>query len=350
METKTDFDMINFNVIIIGAGPAGCSVAAFLDGYRILLIDKSKLPREKPCGGILTEKCSKFINKFNLEHNVFMHPKISKVEYIDWDNNLKLEQRKNWWNVNRQNLDYFLFRICRDKVLFSPETKFLDFKQKDGGVKVLVEKQGKKYYLKTKYLVGADGAFSRVRKKISNREIPYYYAVQEKLNTKINQDTTYFIYDSEITDHYCWVIPKGDYTVIGAAIKKGYSIEEKMDLLKRKVRDKLNISGAKINSEGAPGLKPASLEDIILGQGNVFLVGEAAGLISPSSGEGVSYALMSGEKCAEAIKRNPTDTLDEYKKLCDPIISTLNEKIQKANLLINPAKRIELFNIVKSKV
>ncbi len=339
--------MNEFDVVVVGAGPAGCAVVNSLVGYKILLVDRAKLPRDKPCGGILIEKSAEIIKRYDIKSQIVRYPKITRIEYVDWDNNLIVEQKKNWWNIERKSLDSFLFSLCKDKVVLFQETKFLDFKEKKNRIEVLVERGSKRYIIKTKYLVSAEGALSRVRRRFSSKVIPYYYAVQEKLKTKITPNKTYFIYDNDITDYYSWVIPKGQFTVVGSAIKRGDDVEEKIELMKTKTRINLGISGKVAQREGAVGLKPGRLDDITLGRGNILLVGEAAGLISPSSGEGISYALRSGELCGKAISDSPENVLEEYKKLCKPIISEMSKKIEKSTLLADPKKRIELFKTLK---
>ncbi len=337
-----------FDVIIVGAGPAGCSVANTLSGYETLLLDWSKFPRDKPCGGLLVEECAESIKKFDIENKVLMYPKISCMRYVDWNNNLEYEEKRNLWNVNRRSFDYTLLKFSENKVQFSSETKFLNFEQNNSSVRVLIEKNNKKFFLEAKYLIGADGASSSIRRKISTNNIPYYFVMQEWIRIKnIEPHVVYFIYDNEITDYYSWIIPKGKYTIIGSAIKKGDNTYEKLQLLKKKIKDNLNLSGIPLRKEGAIGLRPSNSTDVILGKDNVLLVGEAAGLISPSSGEGISFALESGERCAKAIIKNPDNPLNEYEKLCESLLSNMNEKIQKSIMISDPLKRIELLKYAK---
>ena len=80
-------------------------------------------------------------------------------------------------------------------------------------------------------------------------------------------------------------------------------------------------------------LRPRSLDDVQLGRGRVLLCGEAAALISPSSAEGISYALWSGSACARAIRVAPDDALPSYQLLCVELLERLEQKIRKAGAL-----------------
>jgi flavin-dependent dehydrogenase len=73
------------------------------------------------------------------------------------------------------------------------------------------------------------------------------------------------------------------------------------------------------------------------------LVGEAAGLISPSTGEGISFALRSGEECARALNTNITDALQEYIRLCKPLVSEIVSKMGKAEGLSNQKTRANML-------
>jgi len=141
----------------------------------------------------------------------------------------------------------------------------------------------------------------------------------------------FFIFDDEITDYYCWLIPKDDGVEIGAALSP-YRARETFEKFKRKVSDKLGITGTG-ELQSAIILRPESAKDFILGKNSVFLCGEAAGLISPSSAEGISYALLSGKYCAEVFNSHKKNQLSLYKKKCKPILERLKNKIDKSKVL-----------------
>lgn len=83
-----------YDIIIVGAGPSGCSIANSLKkDYKILMIDWSLFPRDKPCGGLLTDESVEFLSKINLPDSVYSQPKEINMRFIDWDNNLEVEQK-----------------------------------------------------------------------------------------------------------------------------------------------------------------------------------------------------------------------------------------------------------------
>lgn len=80
---------------------------------------------------------------------------------------------------------------------------------------------------------------------------------------------------------------------------------------------------------------------IFLGKDNVFLIGEAAGLISPSTAEGISFALRSGKYCAETF--NKGNNLNYYKKMCEVLKKEIQEKYTKLKILQAPEKRLKIL-------
>jgi len=333
-----------YDIIIVGAGPAGCSAAKFLSGkYNILMVDWSKFPRDKSCGGLLVEETQDFIKDWRMPKNVFSFPKYLNMKIIDWDNDLKVDIKRKIWNVSRRDFDCWLLKVLQNDIHFFPEAKFLEFEEKKKNVEILLEINNKRKHVRTKYLIGANGVFSNIRKVLAKKPMRYYIAIQHWIKHDNIGDSTYFIYDNEITNFYSWIIPKRDNLILGSALKKDSNIKDKMKILKKKLKEKLDISGKVFKKEAAILSRPKTEKDIFLGNDKVFLVGEAAGFISSSSGEGISFALRSGYNCARAINENSKDTFSLYEKFSENLINEIKEKINKSDILSVSKKRKAMF-------
>jgi geranylgeranyl diphosphate/geranylgeranyl-bacteriochlorophyllide a reductase len=322
-----------YDIVIVGAGPAGCTAARYLsDKFSVLMIDKASFPRNKPCGGLLVEESQTFIKPLEPLDFIFPKPKKLKLELVDWGNGLKVEIDRDYVNVIRHKFDYWLMQLVGDKVAFMDKTELSDFILRDGGMNLVLNRDNKTHIVKARYLIGADGAGSTVRKKISPKPIRTYVAIQETVDFELNSHA-YFIYDDEITDFYSWAIPKNGKLVIGSALRMNNgSIREKFDLLKAKLARNMGIEGQYDNKESCLLVRPETVEDIILGKGNILLAGEAAGLISPSTSEGISFALRSGKLAAHALN-GMKDVLAEYTGLCSPLVEEISDRLLKSSAL-----------------
>ena len=332
-----------YDVVIVGAGPAGCTVAKYLsDRFNILMIDRANFPRDKPCGGLLVEESQHFIKQLEPLDFVFSRPKKLKLRLVDWDNNTDVKVEREYVNVVRNKFDYWLEQLIDNRVTFMDNTELIDFFSRKDGTNIVISNGNKTKVIKANYVVGADGAGSLIWKALHPRKIRTYVAIQETVNYKLNSHA-YFIYDHEVTDFYSWAIPKGDRTIVGAALPMvNGDIRAKFALLKKKAKKKLGVDGDYENRESSIILRPESIKDLVLGKDNILLVGEAAGLISPSTGEGISFALRSGKMCAHALN-NLKDVEKEYKKLCQPLVDEISDKILKSNALSDVKTRTKVF-------
>ncbi|HIH09601.1 MAG TPA: hypothetical protein HA254_02920 [Candidatus Diapherotrites archaeon] len=334
-----------YDIVVVGGGAAGCSFLGSLadNKYSTLMIDSRSFPRFKACSGILVNNSKGFFSGASLPPEVLSKPSAIDIVYQDWASNSEKHVKKNFINTCRKELDNWLFSKVLDKNMSILEnTKLVDFfyTHDKNLIVLLLEHNGKTTSVVTKYLVGCDGALSIVRKKIFSKNIRYYVAIQE-LISGFKLDRAYFIFDDEITDFYGWLIPKGDCVEIGAAVSP-FKAKEKFDLFKKKVSEKFGITGdGKI--ESAIVLRPSSLDEIFLGKDSIFLCGEAAALISPSSAEGISYALLSGKYCAEAFNSNLKSKMESYKEKCKPLLKRLNKKFIKSRKMGNPEDRKLIF-------
>lgn len=345
---KMNFSEIKsgYDIVVVGAGAAGCS---FLNSvgpkFNVLCIDNRKFPRFKACSGILVNAGKEFFNNENIPDWVFADKKPLDLTYLDLDNNLHQFSKKSFVNTWRKELDRWLFeKNNKNSIDFVQDCKFIDFHYTSDKkyLVVVCESNGAIKTLVCKYLIGCDGANSTVRKKISRHNIRYYVAIQEVIDMKF-EENAYFIFDSTITDFYGWIIPKGDKVEIGCAVEP-YKAKEKYDQFKKKIENKFRITGnGKI--ESALILRPKKFSDIILGDKNVLLCGEAAALITPSSAEGISNALRSGKFCAEAINEafdfNP---LQQYKDKSEELLQRLKSKFKKSEIISNSVLRKSLFS------
>ncbi len=335
---------LGYDVVVVGAGAAGCSfVNNISDKYRVLLVDQRKFPRFKACSGVLVNNSKSYFADVKLPKEVLSDPVELNLTYQDWDQKKENPVEKHFINTNRKELDNWLFsKTKKENVTFSESTKLVDFfhtKNKEFLV-LMLENGCETKSIITKYLVACDGALSNVRRKLFPKEIDYYVAIQELIpGNKL--DRAYFIFDSEITDFYGWVIPKGNLVEVGVAVSPVNS-KEKFKLFKKKVEEKFGIKGSgEINS--AVVLRPKSIGDIFLGTDHIFVCGEAAGLISPSSAEGISFALLSGKFCAQALNSDSKTPLTEYKNNCRGLLDRLETKFEKSRKISNIKRRKNLF-------
>ncbi len=303
-----------YDITIIGAGPAGSTLARYLSPrYKVLLIDKRNLDSSqsfsysKCCGGLIAPDAQKILAflGIGIPKDVLTGPQMFSVKTMDFDNDLENDYQRFYINVDREKFDRYLFSFVPENVEKKLSTQYISYKKNlDKTYTVNYRKEKKLNSVKTKILIGADGALSRVRKQTFKKDFTLYGSIQYWFKTKKEFLFYTSIFDSEISDFYSWIIQKDDKIVLGSAIPLKYNVKKKFDKLVKKLKKNKIIYGEVMKKEGTLILRPRKLSEIKLRKDNIFLIGEAAGLISPSSAEGISYGLKSGYKLAKALNKD----------------------------------------------
>ena len=254
---------IMYDVAVIGAGPAGATLARLIDErYRVLLIDKDK-GRESPeggspgkcCGGLLAPDAQRMLSKLGLglPKGVLEDPQLFVVKSIDLREGLERYYQRHYINMNRKKFDSWLLSLVPTSVEIRTGCRLRSFSQDRGAFTLTLGEGGKTYTEKTRILVGADGACSRVRFQALGKQVwpKRYIAIQEWVEG--DHLFPYFtsLFDPEITDFYCWTIPKGDHLIIGAALQPKRQPSEGFVRLKQKLRQYGFQYGRTVRREGA---------------------------------------------------------------------------------------------------
>ena len=314
-----------YDVIVVGAGPSGSTLARLLNrNYKILLIDKRELGNlespnglEKCCGGLLAPDAQYMLAKLGLgvPKHVLLGPQLFTVRTIDLDNSLERFYQRNYINVDREKFDRWLVSLLPGNITTMFGCHYRLFEETEECIKVTYKKEGQDYQAFTRVLIGADGANSIIRRhSMPNQAYPnLYIAIQEWYETE--KASPYFssIFDREITDFYSWTIPKEDYLIVGSAIPVGQEVNNKFELLKEKLSKYGFCFKRRVKRNGAFIYRTTNLKQIQYGRNNVALIGEAAGWISPSSAEGISYSMKSALALAQGLNKSLTEFGQIYK-------------------------------------
>ncbi len=292
--------MQKYDVVIVGAGPSG-STAGFLlkkANFKVLIIDKREFPRDKLCGGLVTQKSVNFLKDlFNEKFvNSLLEDKKNKVE-IYFKGNLisSVKTKIPFYLVDRKKFDYSLLnQYLRIGGEFKPKTSFKSVYLLKNQIKLTNGEA-----VKFKYLIGADGALSQVRKLIYKDFKPSGYCLESFISSDI-VDGSLKIYFGDLKVGYGWIFPRNKVNVVG--IGANYSLN----------KNKFKSSYEEITqiiSDFVPKPKGAFIPfgEIVkkpVKDNKVFLIGDAAGLVDPVTGEGIYYALKSGELLANSIIRS----------------------------------------------
>jgi len=337
-----------YDIAIIGAGPAGATLARLIgDSYKVLLIDRRYLTHpsnpnssRKCCGGLLAPDAQGMLSimGLGLPKSVLVDPQLFVVRAIDVRQSIERRYQRYYINMDRQKFDCWLVSMIPQSVDMRLGCRLNSYEPGADGFKIKLYQNNKTYAEHAKILVGADGASSVVRKlAVPDHPLPKkYFCIQESVEA--NSQLPYFcsIFDPQITDYYCWTIPKENYLLIGAALHPRQNTAAKFELLKNKLADYGFRFGKTVSREGAFILRPVKTRQISTGTKGVVLLGEAAGWISPSSAEGFSYAFKSALVLAKELRRTPDDFEKRYYQKTIQLRSNIFFKNIKSYFIYNP--------------
>lgn len=303
-----------FDVIVIGAGPAGATFARLMAGRaKVLVIDRGQA---KCCGGLIAPDAQAVLASFDIgiPKSVIADPQLFYVRSIDLESGLEQRYQRHYTNIKRKEFDEYMAGMLPPEVTVLHGALYVGHETRGDSVSVKVDRDGAIEEYSCRILVGADGAWSRVREQVWHdfRKLRKYLAIQGEYSSveAINHYAVFF--DRSITDFYCWLIPKDRTVLVGGAFRSGAGARASYEALLARVRD-LYLLGEELSLDAHFLIRPR-LGDLRIGAGKVFLIGEAAGFISPSSSEGLSYAYKSAMALSDAIRESPGNALRAYRK------------------------------------
>ena len=328
--------MRKFDFIIIGGGPAGSVFAANHNPNYSACMIYSDLP--KPCGGLLSEDAQDYFAKRNitLPKEILADLQISRVDTIDIEQNLSRVYKRTYLNIDRIRFDEWLRGFVPEKTV---KIKGIATKitESSDGFSVTYFCNGINGTVCGKYIIGADGGNSIVRKTFFPEiKIRRYISIQQFF--KVNPDVPGYacIFDAKSTECCAWIIKKGENMIFGGAFEPK-DCRKNFEQLKLRIEAYGIHLGEPIKTEACMLTRPKNTGQIFSGNEKVFLLGEAAGFVSPSSFEGISRAMYSGEYAAKAFDSD--NSQKTYKKSTAWLRFKIMLKLMKSPFMYRPLLR-----------
>jgi len=338
---------MTYDLAIIGAGPAGATLARLVgDRYKVLLVDRRRFAEDdlspeafptKCCGGLLAPDAQRMLSRFGLglPRSVLIEPQLFVVRVIDVPRQIERYYQRYYINMDREAFDRWLVSLVPRQVELRFGCRFKDYRRDGDSLQLTLDDRGHATTESARLVVGADGAASRLRGPVA----PAYCAVQEWVEADGSQPYFSALFDPEITDYYCWTIPKGRRLLIGAALRPKDETAENFERLKHRLRTLGYRFGRTVHREATFLRRPRWPGQLSTGQPGIALVGEAGDWISPSSAEGFSYAFRTALALAESLRQGLDGCEHRYHRQTRGLARNILAKSLKARLIFSPTLR-----------
>ncbi len=300
----------DFDVVVVGGGPAGATAAHELarEGLSVCLLDKAG--RIKPCGGAVPPQLladfavpdSLMVARVDTARMV--SPRGERVDIPVGTGYVGM--------VDRGVFDEWLRERARAAGAERRTGIFQSITREAHGRATVHyvggrSRSGETEALRATWIAGADGALSSVARdampEVANAA-SHVFAYHEVVKSPTNESEAFgparadVYYDGRWSpDFYSWVFPHGETTSIGTgSMQQGFKLRDAV----ARLRAEMGLADVEtVRCEGAPiPLRPLSRWD---NGRDVILAGDAAGVVAPASGEGIFYAMTGGRRAAEAV-------------------------------------------------
>ncbi len=304
--------MKDFDVVVIGAGPAGATAAyvAAQAGFRTAIIEKQDLHRPKVCGGLVTTPCAEIVRKTfgqDIATEALVTPGVLSV-YLIPPTGLRdgfSQSHKKIYNVSREKFDGWLTdQAVGAGVEPHAKTQLLNLKAE--GHRVFIHVKGPKgsESLTSPFVIGADGVYSSVRRSIRPDYPNFLMNVVQDYFVDEGRFEPYFyiLLKRSISPSYAYVVPKDGCTMLGTGRIPGLppDIDQGMAALRDWLKHDFGFKATSfVHREGWS----VPFGSVCYGGGNVMLIGDAGGFCHPFTAEGILYGVQAGSMVANFLER-----------------------------------------------
>lgn len=301
-----------YDVIIIGGSFSGAAAAKRLvdAGLRTLVVERFKLPRHKPCSGIISPRGHRFLieNFGPLPSEALHEPRTCRGVTFHYPSMLSMPMDFHHGptpHLYRKYSDHWALRQSGAEVL--DDTRFISLEEKDQNVDVVARRDKETLRLNARYVIGADGPNSGVVRSLYpgyRHSIPWFSVKQffhRIIDSPLNEEYFHFWVHPEL-GFYTWSHRRDDGQILGVGYEAGDNLEARHQRVMRYLEDRHGVRLEPTEDrEGSVNNFGLSLTNrYVFGKGNVLVTGQASGFLNMIA-EGMSCALHSGAIAGESV-------------------------------------------------
>ncbi|MCC7477950.1 FAD-dependent monooxygenase [bacterium] len=307
-------------VLVLGGGPAGARAAQRLAsaGADVLMLEAEDYGRNKLCSGLLNHEGQVALG-CELPQSVRREPFEPRLEFHDLDSRLRRRYSPGYWNMDRPAFDAWLCDCAAEagvRIEYGRRASRIECGPAGPQARVGSD------VISARVVLDATGWRALSRKLLAPPELrsaPVVHAFQGSVHCDLPADSMWALFESDTTQYYGWLVPKGAGSfLLGAGFPQGAdstrregdaALESDPDPWKKLSFVEASVAAAAgeelqhldAKPLGCPITTITSTQQLWWGRELVFPLGEAAGLVSPSSGDGIHFGLEQANALADAL-------------------------------------------------